>query len=433
MARLPENGIPAYRLHKSKGLALVTLDGRDIYLGKHGTPESRAEYDRLIHLWLANDRRLPDAVVGKRRGDRSDVVVSEVIAAYWEFAEKRYAERPATLYHIKAALKLLRKLFGPTPVVEFGPKALRTFQRAMLEEPPTDPTKARRRGPLSRKVVNYSTQIVKAAMKWAKNEELIDPSVYEAIRDVGGLRKGETIAREARKIRPVGDDVVEATMVHLPEVVRDMIFTQRYTGARPAEVCAMTPRDIDTSGPVWKYVPRHHKTEIHDKDRTIYIGPKVQAVLSKYLVRALDAALFSPREAEDQRRTARRARRKTRVQPSQQNRRLQFPTSGPGERYDTTSYRRAIARACDAAFPHPTLSAIPFSKRTAEQRRELSAWQSSHRWAPNRLRHARATEVRREFGLDAAQATLGHSRVTTTQIYCEVNEEKAVRAALATG
>ena len=89
MARLPDNGIPSYRLHKTKGLALVTLDGRDIYLGKHGTPESRAEYDRLVHLWLANDRRLPDAVVGKRRGDRSDVVVSEVILAYWEFAEKR--------------------------------------------------------------------------------------------------------------------------------------------------------------------------------------------------------------------------------------------------------------------------------------------------------------------------------------------------------
>jgi integrase len=435
MARLPENSVPSYRLHKSSGRAVVTIDGRDIYLGIHGKPESREEYDRVLRLWLTNGRRLPDALVGgKRREDRGDVAVVEVISAYWEFAEARYTDK-ATRCHVKSALSRLRKLFGPLPVAEFGPKALSLYQRDLVETPATlHPNgTARRSGPLSRKIVNYYTQIVKGAFKWAKNQQIIPGAVYDGIRDVGGVRKGETKATEKRKIRPVADEVVEATLPHLSEVVADMVRVQRLTGMRPAELCMMTPRDIDTSGPAWKYVPRSHKCEVHDKDRVVAIGPRAQAILAKYLVRALDAALFSPREAEDQRRAMLRAARKTRVQPSQLNRRLQFPGSGPGERYTTTTYRIAIARGCDRAFPHPTLSTIPRTKRTPEQDRELREWKSAQRWAPNRLRHARATEVRRTDGLDAAQAILGHSKVSTTQVYAEVNEEKAVRAALATG
>ena len=50
---------PSYREHKPSGQAVVTLGGRDVYLGKHGTPESRAEYDRVIAEWLANGRQIP--------------------------------------------------------------------------------------------------------------------------------------------------------------------------------------------------------------------------------------------------------------------------------------------------------------------------------------------------------------------------------------
>jgi hypothetical protein len=36
--------IPSYRLHKPTGQAVVTLSGKDQYLGRHGSPESRAAY-----------------------------------------------------------------------------------------------------------------------------------------------------------------------------------------------------------------------------------------------------------------------------------------------------------------------------------------------------------------------------------------------------
>src|SRR5262249_23440196 len=53
--------VPSYRLHKPTGLAVVSIGGRDVYLGKHESSESRAEYDRIIAEWLATGR-VPTAV-----------------------------------------------------------------------------------------------------------------------------------------------------------------------------------------------------------------------------------------------------------------------------------------------------------------------------------------------------------------------------------
>ncbi len=50
--------VPSYHHHRPSGQAVVTLDGRDFYLGKWNTKASRTEYERLIGEWLANGRRL---------------------------------------------------------------------------------------------------------------------------------------------------------------------------------------------------------------------------------------------------------------------------------------------------------------------------------------------------------------------------------------
>ena len=51
--------VPSYRKHKPSGQAVVTLSGRDHYLGPHGSKTSIAEYDRLIAEWLAGILRQP--------------------------------------------------------------------------------------------------------------------------------------------------------------------------------------------------------------------------------------------------------------------------------------------------------------------------------------------------------------------------------------
>ena len=46
-------------------------------------------------------------------------------------------------------------------------------------------------------------------------------------------------------------------------------------------------------------------------------------------------------------------------------------------------------------------------------------WRAKHCWSPNQLRHAAASSVRRQFGLEAAQCVLGHAKADVTQVYAE--------------
>ena len=90
---------PSYRLHKPSGRAVVTLNGQDIYLGRHDSPESRAEYDRAIAEWLASGRQPP----GVR-----DLTINELILHYLEFVDAYYTStEPA---NIRLALRPVRKL-----------------------------------------------------------------------------------------------------------------------------------------------------------------------------------------------------------------------------------------------------------------------------------------------------------------------------------
>ena len=57
--RGPSKALPKYRKHRVSGQAIVTLSGKDFYLGPHGTKASKSEYDRLIGEWLANGRQAP--------------------------------------------------------------------------------------------------------------------------------------------------------------------------------------------------------------------------------------------------------------------------------------------------------------------------------------------------------------------------------------
>jgi integrase len=52
---------------------------------------------------------------------------------------------------------------------------------------------------------------------------------------------------------------------------------------------------------------------------------------------------------------------------------------------------------------------------------------------PNQLRHTSASEVRRRFGLEAAQVLLGHARADVTQVYAERDEGLALRVAAEIG
>ena len=150
----------------------------------------------------------------------------------------------------------------------------------------------------------------------------------------------------------------------------------------------------------WAYNPATHKTEHHGIDLVVFLGPKAQEIIKPFLRSAPSAYLFSSAESEEQRNTQRRRMRKSPITPSQARRKRRTDRlRPPGERYTVDSYRRAVERACS------TLG-IPA-------------------WTPGRLRHNAATNLRREFGLEAAQVVLGHQSATVTQLYAERNLAKA--------
>lgn len=64
---------------------------------------------------------------------------------------------------------------------------------------------------------------------------------------------------------------------------------------------------------------------------------------------------------------------------------------------------------------------------------EASEWRRKHCWSPNQLRHTRATELREQFGIEAAQVVLGHSDPKTTLVYAEAQFSKAAAIARETG
>jgi integrase len=189
--------------------------------------------------------------------------------------------------------------------------------------------------------------------------------------------------------------------------------------------------DLNMSGSIWEYVPQTHKTEHHaGTTRVIMIGPRGQDIIRPFLRLSISGYIFAPRQSEAERNAERRAERKTPLWPAhvkhQEAKKGKRPgRKAAGDHWHPNAYRKAIAQACDAAFPHPTLGDIPARERTDAQKIELEAWRKSHRWHPNQLRHSAATTIRRQFGAEAAQAILGHAELATTEIYAEKSLEAA--------
>lgn len=393
MARFDEDYVPRLRRHKARGLAVVRLGGRDFYCGRWGTPAARREYERVVGEWLAAGRRTsaPDAPA---------ITVVEVLAAFMRHAGKHYVKRGEPTSEIgclRAALRPVRELYGRTPAAEFGPLCLKAIRERWIA------------AGLARSTINKHCGRIRGAFKWATSEGLVPVAVWQALGSVAGLQRGRTEARETAPVEPVAEEIVAKTLAHLGPVVRAMVELQRASGMRPAEVCKLRPGDVDRSKPVWLYRVDGHKTEHRGRGRVVPLGPKSQAILRPFLVRAAESPCFSPAESMLAMREARSAARKTPLScGNRPGSNVQAkPERAPRDEYDADSYRRAIARACKAA--------------------------GVEAWAPNRLRHSAATEIRARFGLEAAQVILGHSRADVTQVYAERDLQKAVEVAAAIG
>lgn len=424
---------PSYRRQSrpsGKDDAFVEIDGQRIYLGLYEAPESREKYHRLIAQWESTGRAVTVAP--------HEITVAELASRYMAWVKAYYRKHDhetAEPSNIALAIRPLLKLYGSSSAADFGPKAFKTVRKEMIKKGWT------------RNHINKSADRVRRLFKWAVAEELVPPGVYEGLRAVVGLRFGRDGTHDNPPIKPAPEELVHPVKAFVSRQLAAMIDLQLLTGARPGEVTIMRPCDIDRSGSAWVYRPREHKTEHHGHERVIFIGPKAQEVLAPFLLRPADAYCFSPAEAEKERRAERTA---ARVTPENRGncagKRRRAPSRPLGDHYTNDSYRRAIERGIEEAFPpaehlrrrHSMAGAqetIPEWKArlTKEEKAELKAWYRKHHWHPHQLRHNYATSIRKQFGLEAAQVLLGHSKADVTQVYAECNAERAEAIVLKVG
>lgn len=397
---------PGYCLHKPSGKAYVNLGGKVHYLGVYGTQESKEKYGRLKAEWLTNRN------VGVFTPSTGPTM-AEVVLAYLQHAELYYAG--STEYpNLELACRPVASLYASLYAKDFGIVQFETCRDWWLEDPKR-----------SRQYINKQSKRLLRVLKWAATKRMVAADVYQECRLLAPLKAGRTAAPETEKISCVPQSVVDATLPFCTPVVADMIRFQQLVGCRPGELCSITPAMVDRSKEVWLIRLEKHKTAYRGRERVIYVGPLAQAILAKYLLRAGDAACFSPIESEKQRLQAKHDARVTPMSCGNRpgSNRTRTPRRAPRAAFDTSSYAHSIKGACKRAFPPPKLLTDDAKAK----------WHSDHSWSPNQLRHNTATAVRAKFGIEAASIILGHSDSNITLVYAEEDKSKAVSIAKAIG
>ena len=111
---MPTKCKPSYLLHQRSGQARVRIDGKDHYLGKYGTPESRDRYDELIAEWFA------------RQGDVTGytLAVEDLALLFLKHAARYYVKDgnpTCEVNNIRIALRSLIRLHGRCRARDFSP------------------------------------------------------------------------------------------------------------------------------------------------------------------------------------------------------------------------------------------------------------------------------------------------------------------------
>jgi integrase len=317
--------------------------------------------------------------------------------------------------------------------MQFGPKALKAVREHMVSVG------------WCRSNINKQISRIKSVFRWAVENEMIPAEIHHALLAVRGLQRGRTIAREPDAVKPVPENQIIAIKPFVSRQVWALIQLQLLSGARAGELVGLRGVDLKTSEAIWTVEPEQHKTAHFGCIKRIYFGPQAQKILQLFLSdRPLDQHLFSAKEAAEEHRHIRNSLRKTPASCGNGpgTNRQNLPERTPRSCYTVASYRRAVERACDKAFPPPetlarrrvkSLSGLRWesvaewkSRLGPDDWAKLRSWRMANRWHPHQLRHNAATQIRKEFGIEFARIILGHRSASITEIYAELDDRKAV-------
>ena len=154
---------------------MVTLSGKDIYLGVYETEESRAEYRRVIAEWLQSNQITPATSRAGKVTDSELIDINELLVAYWPFAEQYYiidGQPSRELVHIRHAAKPLAELYGSIPIEECRPTSLKVLRQQMIDSG------------LSRGTIKRRINRIRRVFKWSVENDHLEPSIYQALKAI---------------------------------------------------------------------------------------------------------------------------------------------------------------------------------------------------------------------------------------------------------
>lgn len=415
---------PQLRLHKASGRTFATfsnptnvdpdtgsIESWKVWFG----PKSRDAERRFLAYrarWDLADYRRPD-----EDAPAGGFTVRDLVNRYRAHVLERrgadWFERNGCRF--EASFVPLLAIEGTATVASIGAKKVGDVRRAMLAE-----------GKLCREELNARIGIIKAAFRWAAEEELAPASVWHSVSAIKGLETGAYGVREGKGRRePVTDDVIEATLPHMSAKHADRLRLLRLVGARPSELYGLTPSMIERDGDVWTADIVEHKTKKHGLDRMLAFGPKAQAILRPLLLRCGTGGLMFREPDVDAReavqaltkeigRAVKRANVERAVDGLQRLARREGDAAARRllrDRYRVLHFAKWTA---DDGITRTRLGTVAElvqrvgSKRIADLVRDVGG-EPVPNWTAYQLRHTRLSEVRREFGLEGSAAIGGHS------------------------
>lgn len=234
----------------------------------------------LIKRLTRGEKQLP--LVASQVWDRGDIV-----DAYREHAGGYYRKNGDVTSEVSCVDTVSRFLepYRDELAMDFGPLKLKRVRDAMVE------------AKIVRDSINKHMGRVKRLFRWAVSEELIPADTLTALETVEGLRKGRSNAVESEPVLPVSINRVEAVRPFVSRPIWGLIQFQLLTGCRPGEALIVRGCDIDrtgeklaqrgyeidlTRGGVWVYIPESHKTEHHNRDRFVVLGPKAVSLVEQF-------------------------------------------------------------------------------------------------------------------------------------------------------
>jgi len=359
-------------------------DGRrkQVLLGPYGSDESTSEYAKIVAEWNASPAR-----VTSRTPAAPTLTIADLVTKFTHHARTHYRHPDGTptseVNNYAQAFKRLIELYGSAAAIEFTALKLKALRQRWVEDG------------ICRPQVNARAGRVRRLFKWGAGEELVPLAVYQSLAIVPGLKRGRCEATEPEPVVPVLDAHFHAALPYLRGPARDLVRLLRLTGMRPSEGCQLRWRDIDQTDDVWSYQPGRHKTNWCGKTRIVLLGPQARAIITAYAGRDLDAYVFDPREAVKGLHAERAELRVTKYYKSRQGwqTRVQRMPSRVKNWYSVDSINQAVRRACERA-------GVPV-------------------WSTGQLRHTFATAARKVVGVEVVETLLGHSFISTTEVYAE--------------